>query len=345
MTEWTSELGFRILAEWAPQRAVWLSWPHNLKTWPGNFEPIPAKFAEIAAVISRFEDVYINCAEALQNGAIDWLNRGSAQMEQIRLFDNLTNDSWCRDYGPIFVRQSETGEVAITDWRYNAWGEKYPHFDLDNQIPERVAAALELRRFGFDAVLEGGSIDPNGDGDVLTTEACLLNPNRNPNLSREQIEDTLRRGLGVDRILWLREGIVGNDTDGHIDDLARFYAPDGIVTCLETDRNDANFMILEENLERLDNLRTKEGNGFHIRILPMPEPCVRDGQRMPASYANFLIINGAVLMPAFRQSDRDSEAASILAGCFPDREIIPIDCLDLVWGLGTLHCVSQQQPA
>ena len=265
-------------------------------------------------------------------------------MNRIRLFDHPTNDSWCRDHGPIFVRHPGSGEIAATDWRYNAWGEKYVPFDLDNQIPEQIARALDLRRFVFDLVLEGGSIDVNGEGDLLTTEACLLNPNRNPNLSRAEIEAALQQGLGVDRILWLGEGIIGDDTDGHIDDLARFYASVGIVTCLEGDREDANFRILEENLERLKALRTRAGTEFNIRVLPMPEPCVREGQRMPASYANFLIINGAVLMPAFRQSDRDSEAASILAGCFPDREIIGIDCLDLVWGLGTLHCISQQQP-
>lgn len=344
MSESPSGLGFRMPAEWAPQKGVWLSWPHNMETWPGKFAPIPPKFAEITAVISRFEGVSINCAKALQSGAIDQVGRAGAEMERVRLVDHPTNDSWCRDHGPIFVRDGETGEVAVTDWRYNAWGGKYPPFDLDNLIPGRVAGALGLRRFEFEQVLEGGSIDVNGDGDLLTTEACLLNPNRNPNLSREEIEDVLRQGLGIDRIHWLGDGIVGDDTDGHIDDLARFYASEGIVTCLETDRDDANFSVLEENLKRIRALRTRDGDPFDIRILPMPEPCVHDGQRMPASYANFLIINGAVLMPTFRQSDRDSEAVSVLTSCFPDREIIEIDCLDLVWGLGTLHCISQQQP-
>jgi agmatine deiminase len=331
-------------AEWAPQKGVWLSWPHNRDTWPGNFDPIPPKFGEISAVISRFEHVLINCPKDLQARAVKCLILAEADLNRVRLFDHPTNDSWCRDHGPIFVRHSRSGEIAVTDWRYNAWGEKYPPFDLDNRIPEKVARALDLRRFVFDLVLEGGSIDVNGEGDLMTTEACLLNPNRNPSFSRAEIEDALRQGLGVDRILWLGEGIIGDDTDGHIDDFARFYASDGIVTCFESDREDANFPILEENLERLKTLRTREGTEFNIRMLTMPDPCTREGQRMPASYANFLIINGAVLMPSFRQSDRDSEAASILAGCFPDREIIRIDCLDLVWGLGTLHCISQQQP-
>jgi len=344
MSETPFESGFRMPAEWDRQDAVWLSWPHNLETWPGRFEPIPPKFAEITAEISRFEEVCLNCAEILQEEALDRLGRAGTEMSRIRLFDHPTNDSWCRDHGPIFVRNQETAEVAITDWRYNAWGGKYPPFDLDNQIPERMAAALDLRRFGFDLVLEGGSIEVNGAGDLLTTESCLLNPNRNPDRTREQIECALRQGLGVDRIHWLAEGIIGDDTDGHIDDLTRFFASDGIVTCLEANRDDPNFPILEENLDRLRTLRTREGGGFRLRTLPMPEPCFHNGQRMPASYANFLIINGAVLMPVFRQSDRDSEAARVLADCFPDREIIPIDCLDLVWGLGTLHCISQQQP-
>lgn len=337
-------LGFRMPAEWARQRAVWLSWPHNLDTWPGKFEPVPPKFAGIAAAISRYEEVCINCAAGLQPGARVLLREAGAAMDRVCLLDHPTNDAWCRDHGPIFVRNRGTGEVAVTDWLYNAWGDKYPPYDLDNRIPAQVAALRGMRRFSFDLVLEGGSIDVNGEGDLLTTEACLLNPNRNPALSRPEIEKALRDGLGAERIHWLGDGIVGDDTDGHVDDLARFFAPSGIVTCIESDRDDANFPILEENLERLHRLRNGAGQPFEIRTLPMPAPCFHEGQQMPASYANFLVINGAVLMPAFRQSDRDAEAAAVLGGCFPGREILPIDCLDLVWGLGTLHCISQQEP-
>jgi agmatine deiminase len=232
----------------------------------------------------------------------------------------------------------------VTDWGYNAWGDKYPPYNLDNRIPGLIAMVLGYRRFAFDLILEGGSLDVNGEGDLLTTEACLLNPNRNPTRSREEIETALRDGLGVERIHWLGDGIVGDDTDGHVDDLSRFFAANGVVTCVESNTADANHSILEENLERLQGLRNAAGNPFEIRTLPMPEPCFHDGQQMPASYANFLIINDAVLMPAFRQADRDTEAAAVLSGCFPDRVIIPIDCLDLVWGLGTLHCISQQEP-
>jgi agmatine deiminase len=340
-----SDLGFRMPAEWEPQVAVWFSWPHKLDTWPGYFEGIPEKFAEIAAVISRFQEVRINCRSDLQPNARRLLAAAKADLSRVTLYDHPTNDSWCRDHGPIFVKNDATGEVAVTDWEYNAWGDKYPPYDLDNQIPRLVAEKLGLRRFAFDMVLEGGSLDVNGEGLLLTTEACLLNKNRNPQLSREQIEAKIKGGLGVKQILWLGDGIIGDDTDGHIDDLSRFYRPDGIVTVVERNRKDENYPILQENLERLAALRGLDGRPFEIRELPMPEPCLCDGQQMPASYANFLVINDAVLLPTFQQPKLDTEAVEVLGDCFPGREIVPIDSLQLVWGLGTLHCISQQQPA
>lgn len=338
-------LGFRMPAEWEPQVAVWLSWPHNLKTWPGYFRPIPAKFAEIVAQISRFEEVRINIAKPLQKRAWSLIEKAGAQIERVSFYDHPTNDSWCRDHGPIFVKNDQTGEVALTDWDYNAWGDKYPPYDKDNQIPPKIARALKMRRFEKKMVLEGGSIDVNGAGLLLTTEACLLHKNRNPQLTKEQIEQNLRDYLGVHTILWLGDGIIGDDTDGHIDDLSRFYSTDGIVTVVERNKRDKNYRILQENLERLRSLRTPAGKKFKLRELPMPKPAFCEGQQLPASYANFLIVNGAVLMPAFRQPKRDAEAAEVLADCFPGREVVPIDCLELVWGLGTLHCISQQQPA
>jgi len=232
----------------------------------------------------------------------------------------------------------------VTDWRYNAWGGKYPPFDADDAIPGRIARRLGLRRFRNGMVLEGGSIDVNGRGLLLTTEACLLNRNRNPELTRAGIEQNLRDFLGVRTILWLGEGIAGDDTDGHVDDLSRFFCPDGILTAVESDPRDANYRALRENLDRLKGMRTPEGRRFRVVELPMPRACARGGRRLPATYANFLVINGAVLMPAFRQPRRDAAAAEILAGCFPGRQVIPVDCLELVLGLGTLHCISQQQP-
>jgi len=331
-------------AEWEPQAAVWLSWPHRRASWPGHFRPIPGKFAEIAAQISRWEKVRINAAQPYQRRAGALLREARADMANIEFYDHPTDDAWCRDHGPIFLKDDRSGEVALSDWRFNAWGGKYLHYKRDDEIPGRIARALGLRRFRNKMVLEGGSIDVNGRGLLLTTEACLLNHNRNPNLTRGQIAQNLRDFLGVETVLWLGEGIVGDDTDGHVDDLSRFFAPEGIVTAVETDPRDANHRALAHNLEQLRGLRTPAGKRFRIAELPMPRPCFCEGQRLPASYANFLVINGAVLMPAFRQRRRDAAAAEVLAGCFPGRKVIPIDCLELVWGFGTLHCISQQQP-
>jgi agmatine deiminase len=338
-------LGFRMPAEWERQEAVWLSWPRNRQTWPGNFRPIPGVFAGIAAQISLREKVRINIAAPLQTRALSLIERAGADLSNVEFYNHPTNDAWCRDHGPIFVRNDETGEVAVTDWTFNSWGGKYPPFDLDNRIPGRIARALGLRHFRNKMVLEGGSIDVNGRGVLLTTASCLLNRNRNPGLLVSEIMRNLGTFLGLEMIQWLGEGIAGDDTDGHVDDVTRFFSADGIVTCAERDRRDVNYRALEENLETLRGFRSPQGRKFKVVLLPMPKPVLWRRKRLPASYANFLIINGAVLMPAFRQPRRDREAAEVLASCFPGREVVPIDCLELVQGLGTLHCISQQQPS
>ena len=332
-------------AEWEPQDAIWLSWPHKHASWPGQFRPIPYVFAQIVAHISYRENVRINCAAALQTRAKKLCDRAGADMSRVFFHDHPTNDAWCRDHGPIFVKNDRTGEIAITDWMHNAWGDKYPPYDLDNNIPPLIAKKLRLRRFEKNIVLEGGSIDVNGAGLLLTTEQCLLNKNRNPQLTREQIEQNLRDFLGVHTILWLGDGIIGDDTDGHIDDITRFYKTDGFITVTEPNTRDPNHAILAENTAHLRAMRTPAGKPFDIVELPMPRPFAFQGQRVPASYANFLIINDAVLVPTFRQPKRDGQACEIISHCFPNREIIPIDCYHLIWGLGTLHCISQQQPA
>lgn len=340
-----ASLGFRMPAEWESQAAIWLSWPHRQKTWPRNYAPIPAKFAEIAATISRYEPVRFNIAKSLHATAHRLLKQAKADLSRIEIFAHTTDDAWCRDHGPIFVKNDRTGEIALTDWQFNAWGGKYPKFKADNAIPGEIAEKLKLRRFQHPMVLEGGSVEVNGEGLLLTTEACLLNKNRNPHLKREQIEQALRDFLGVHTIYWLGNGIEGDDTDGHVDDLSRFFRADGIITAVESNSRDVNYRALSENLERLKSLRTPNGKKFKLVELPMPRACYRDEQRLPATYANYLVLNGAVLMPTFRQPKRDVEAAEILATCFPGREIVPVDCLDLVLGRGTLHCISQQQPA
>jgi agmatine deiminase len=332
-------------AEWEKQAAVWLSWPHRRSTWPGLFREIGPAFARFVAAISHFEPVHLNAARDLHPRALQLCRAAGADLGRVVLHNHPTNDAWCRDHGPIFVRHRGTGEVAVTDWRYNAWGGKYPPFDRDDRIPSRVARALRLRRFANDMVLEGGSIDVNGRGLLLTSEQCLLHPNRNPHLSRGGIERHLREQLGVRRVLWVGEGIVGDDTDGHIDDIARFFSPHGIVHVVERNRRDPNYRILAALRERLEGLRSGSGHRFTLVELPMPAPFGFQGQRVPASYANFLVINGAVLVPTFRQPRRDARACAILGECFPGRAVIGVDCYHLIWGLGSLHCLSQQPPA
>lgn len=336
--------------EWSPQEAVWLSWPVNdPRHWGGaKRDLMGAKFAEIAAAISRFEPVRIN-APARDHASIAAIcNTAKAVPERIQLFDHDHDDVWCRDHGPIFVRHHQTGEIAVTDWGFNAWGGKFPPWDQDDAIPEKVAASLGLRTFKQDMILEGGAIEINGAGQLLTTEAVLLNKNRNPHLDRETIERNLREGLGVAEVLWLRQGIEGDDTDGHIDDLARFVDRETILACIDPSGSSANRKVLEENLSRLKSFSGPRNRAFEVVEIPLPEACEVAGWRLPvlpASYVNFLIVNGGVLVPTFRQGRNDDRALGMIRELFPDREVLGIDCLDLVEEGGTLHCISQQQPA
>lgn len=336
--------------EWSRQEAVWLSWPvDDPRHWGGaKRDLIHSKFAEIAAAISRHEAVRIN-APAAEHAAISAIcNRARAVPEHVELFDHPHNDVWCRDHGPIFVKHRESGEVAITDWEFNAWGGKFPPFDLDNSIPGRIAQSLELRVFKGGMILEGGAIEINGEGQLLTTEAVLLNKNRNPSLDRGQIEQKLRDNLGVSEILWLKQGIEGDDTDGHIDDLARFIDAHTIVACIDPNASSPNKKILDENLHDLRSFIGPGGRAFEVVEIPLPEACEVPGWRLPvlpASYVNFLIVNGGVLVPTFRQPRNDDRALGMMRELFPDREVTGIDCLDLVEEGGTLHCISQQQPA
>ena len=334
-------------AEWEPHAATWLSWPHNRDSWPGKFEPVPAIFARITARLCEHEIVNINLAdESMRSDAEAVLAREGVPMSRVRFHLIATNDAWARDHGPIFVTR-ETGlrpELAAVKWGYNAWGGKYPPFDLDNQVARKVARELAVPVFEAGMVLEGGSIDVNGRGTLLTTESCLLNPNRNPGLARAEIEQRLRDYLGVTHVLWLGDGIEGDDTDGHIDDLARFVDRSTIVTVIEPDPADPNHEPLRENLARLRAMRDQDGAPFRIVTLPMPRRMDYQGQRLPASYANFYLANNVALVPTFDDS-ADAAALETLAGVLPGRRVIGIDCTDLVWGLGAIHCVTQQQPA
>ena len=332
-------------AEWEPQAAVWLSWPHRLKTWPRHFRPIPPKFAGIVAQISRREKVRINLARPLQKRARELINRARADLANVEFFDHPTNDAWCRDHGPIFVKNDRTGEVALTDWRYNAWGGKYPPYDRDDAIPPRIAAALGLRRFPNDMVLEGGSIDVNGAGTILTTEECLLSKvqERNPHMVRDHYEKAFAEYLGAPHTIWLGRGIHGDDTHGHVDDLTRFVSRNTVVTMVEHNSKDENHAPLLANLRRLQSARDQDGRQFTVVELPMPQPVVFEGRRLPASYANFYIANGLVLAPVFNRPN-DRIALNTLAELFPTRQVVPIYSGDFIWGLGAMHCMTQQQP-
>lgn len=333
------ELGFRMPAEWEPHEATWLAWPHEETDWPGKFEPVPWVYADIVRQLSRVERVNILAPNAaVIERATVMLRKSGACLDAVEFFEILTDRSWIRDYGPIFVKRS--GEVAITKWVFNAWA-KYDNWAADNAAAGEIGRRLGLHTFEPGMVLEGGSIDVNGAGLLLTTEECLLSSEqaRNPGRSRAEIETVLRDYLNIDRVLWLNRGIAGDDTHGHIDDLARFVSADTIVTAVENDPCEANYEVLQENLRILNAI-----GGLRIVTLPMPQPVYFDGQRLPASYANFYIANDTVLVPTFNDSC-DRIALNILADVFPNREVVGISCIDLVLGLGTLHCMTQQQPA
>jgi agmatine deiminase len=333
--------------EWAPHRGTWLSWPHKDASWPGKFGPVPAIFARMVRHLAGHEEVHINVAGPdMEQEVRRLLADEGADTGNVFFHHNPTNDAWCRDHGPIFVQRDggHGREEAVVDWKFNAWGDKYPPYDLDDVIPTRIAREYGLPVFHPGIVMEGGSIEVNGRGTLLTTEACLLNPNRNPTLDRHAIEGYLRAYLGVRHILWLGDGIAGDDTDGHVDDLTRFVDERTVVTVVEDDPADENYEPLRENLERLRGMRDQDGRPLRVVTLPMPRALFHEAQRLPASYANFYIANGVVLLPTY-DAARDEEARRTLQELFPTREVIGIDCTDLVWGLGAFHCVSQQWPA
>ena len=340
-------LGYRMPAEWERHRGTWLSWPHKEASWPGNFGPVPTIFASMVRCLIEREEVHINVAGPEMETAVrGFLTDEGVGTGNVFFHLNPTDDAWCRDHGPIFIQRDAHGrqQEAIVDWGYNAWGGKYPPYDQDDVIPTRIGAEYGIPVFHPGIILEGGSLDVNGHGTLLTTEACLLNPNRNPQLDRAGIEARLRAFLGVSKILWLGEGIAGDDTDGHVDDLARFVDRNTVVTVVEEDRADQNYEPLQQNLERLRGMTDQDARPLRVVTLPMPRPLYHAGQRLPASYANFYIANGLVLLPTY-DPPRDEEAATTLQALFPDRDVIGIDCADLVWGLGAFHCVTQQWPA
>ena len=344
------EQGYYMPAEWVRHEATWLTYPKNPDSWPGKIETIYPSYHLFVKTLAECETVHINVDdEAMLAHVKAELKSVDANMQNIRLHVIPSNDAWCRDHGPAFLlNRADPSKLAMVNWNHNAWGGKYP-YELDTEVPVRIHEYLAsqhspLTLFEPGIVMEGGSIDVNGCGDLLTTTSCLLNPNRNPDLTQDQIETYLRDYYGVDNIVWLGDGIVGDDTDGHVDDLSRFVAPDTIVTAVEHDAWDENYEPLQKNLRMLQRCRLANGKQPTIVELPMPDVVFYDGQRLPASYANFYIANDKVIFPTYRCLT-DNEAAYILEACFPDREVVGIDSTDIIWGLGSFHCLSQQMPA
>jgi agmatine deiminase len=334
-------LGYRWPAEWAPHAATWVSWPHNPKTWPGKFEPVPAQFAQMVLAIAEVEPIHVLSGGAEVMRTAERLVGGR---KNVILHDILTNDAWARDHGPTFLSGPSHLSPALVDWEYNAWGGKYPPFDLDNLVPRRLAELTERRRFSTGVVLEGGAIDGDGEGTVLTTASCVLNPNRNPGMTRARIEQLMADYLGARHVLWLPRGeLTGDDTDGHIDQLARFIAPRVVVAAITEDRADENFEPLQENLAALRRMSDAGGHALEVVPLPLPAPKFFDGQRLPAGYCNFYIANGLVLVPQFDDAN-DERAVAVLRELLPGHEVRGLPSLDLVWGLGSFHCLTQQEP-
>jgi len=341
--------GYSFPPEWARHRATWFSWPRPEGiSFPDKYHTVPENLARIIRQIAPRERVEIN----VPNGNYEHIVREQlasydCPLKNVHFHFIKTNESWCRDHGPAFVlkKRGSKKRAAVVDWGFNAWGGKYPPFDDDDAVPTRVAEELKLPVFYPGIVMEGGAVDFNGAGTILTTTSCLLNKNRNPHLSKAQIEQCLKDFYGQSQVLWLGEGIAGDDTDGHVDDLARFISPRTIVTAVEDDPKDDNYHVLRDNLSRLKRLRDLNGKPFEIVELPMPGVLIEDGQRLPATYVNFYFVNGALLVPTYRHDANDRRALEILQAHLPRREVIGIDCVELIWGLGAIHCLTQQQPA
>lgn len=339
-------LGYSMPAEWAQHRATWLTWPHNQDTWPEFLEKVREIWVQMVRALAPHEQVCLLVNdEAAEREVGARLQSAGVATENVRLFKIPTVDVWMRDYGPTFItRKSKTQPLASNDWVFNGWGGKYRTYEEDDQVAPKIARLLNIPVFEHGIILEGGSIEVNGAGTCLTTEQCLLNRNRNPHLGRSQIEEYLKQTLGVSHIVWLGEGIAGDDTDGHIDDIARFVNPTTIVCVIEANAQDENYRPLQENYERLQAVTDQNGKNFSVVSLPCPGAVCYDGARLPASYANFYIANEVVLVPVF-DDPNDSAALGILQDLFPRRKVIGLRCNEVVAGLGAIHCVTQQEPA
>jgi agmatine deiminase len=340
------ELGYYFPAEFAPHTATWLSWPHKEASWPGKIETIYPYYCQFIKELALSERVCINVNDdAMKAFALKCIREAGADLGSIEFFIHPTNDAWCRDHGPAFlINPNATIKKVIVDWGYNAWGNKYPPYDLDDVVPFLIGKHFNIPVYHPGIVMEGGSVEFNGKGTLLTSTACLLNPNRNPHLNQEQIENYLYQYYGVEQVLWVDEGIIGDDTDGHIDDTIRFVNENTVLTVIEEKKHDENYELLQHNLRQLQQMRLLNGQQLNIVELPMPDAVVYEEQRLPASYANFYIANNSVIVPTYR-CNKDDKALQIIQQCFPTRKVIGIDSTEIIWGLGSFHCLSQQEPA
>lgn len=337
------ELGYRFPAEWESQEAVWFAWPVRPNLWPDCFDHVREKLAELYALAARYQKVRVLCHFCEQD-ALRKLIISHGDLAQIEFFDYQSDDVWIRDFGPLFLVHDQRKELCVADWRYNAWGNKFPEQKSDDKASAWISERLGIRRFGFEKVLEGGAIESNGAGLILTTEAVLLNPTRNGKTTIDAVERWLTSGLGADKVLWLKEGLLGDDTDGHIDNVARFFKEDAVLIAEVDDPSDDNYAALCENTRRLQEFRTIQGEPFSSMRLPLPEPINHKGELLAASYMNYIVLNGAVLVPTYNQDRNDTTALEIVGDCFPGREIVGFDCSDIIKEGGALHCMSQHQP-
>jgi agmatine deiminase len=339
------ELGYYFPAEFAKHDATWLSWPHKEASWPGKINSIYPNYCQFIKELTKGEIVRINVNdEAMKASAVEYLQKAEVDLNKVEFYFHPTNDAWCRDHGPAFLINPNKKEKAIVDWGYNAWGNKYPPYDLDDVIPTLIGKEFKLSVFHPGIIMEGGSVEFNDNGTILTSTACLLNPNRNPQLNQQQIEKYLCDYYGAEQILWIDEGIVGDDTDGHIDDTVRFVNEDTVVAVVEENKHDENCQLLQHNLEQLKQFRLISGKQLNIVELPMPDKIIYEDQRLPASYANFYIANHAVIVPVFN-CKKDKVALDIIQQCFSNRKVVGIDSTDIIWGFGSFHCMSQQEPS
>jgi agmatine deiminase len=338
---------YRLPADFEPQEATWLSWPSNKDACPKTYLRLQDKFGEIAATLTRYQRVRINAPEIMHMAIRLSIADNEGALNMVDLYNHPTNDMWCRDHGPIFVKEKDTGKVAVYDFKFNAWGEKFPPYDLDNGIPAKAAEVLKMDCFHSDLVVEGGAIESNGQGVLITTEAVMLDPKRNPGKTKAEIEKELKAFFGLKTVLWLGKGIEGDDTGGHVDDMVRWVREDAVLCMVESKESDPNYKILKENRERLEDLRTVDGGKVEIIELEMPNAVeVKDWrlERLPASYANFMLANNALFIPTFKQKKKDAQAEEIICELFPGRELTLIDGKDFVMEGGALHCISMQQP-